>query len=136
MNLVSSLLLASVMFFSPSNDECKKIKNSTPEDNWMSVVLAEAYTVKTLRGQILDTNNHPISEAQIELIRLSEKGEGTVICVCRTQESGRFRFKKAKEGRYEIRVSLKGYDRTLVRVTVSKDAGANGEIEIPLKPGS
>jgi hypothetical protein len=133
MNFFGIVFIASAMLFSPCNDECKKIKNPKPVNSWMSVVLAETYTVKTLQGSIVDSNDKPISDAQIEIIKISEDGEGKVIYVCKTQGSGKFHFKKVKEGKYEIRVSLEGYDKTSVRVTVSKDSHSSEDIVIPMK---
>jgi hypothetical protein len=127
------VLIASTMLFHPSNDECKKVKSPKPVSSWMSVTLAETYTVKTLKGRIIDSNEEPISDALIEIIKVSEDGEGKIIYICKTQQSGKFYFKKLREGKYEIRVSLEGHDRTSVRVTVSKYSTSDEEIVIPMK---
>jgi hypothetical protein len=133
MSVFGIVLLASTMLFHPCKDECKKVKNPKPISSWMSVTLAETYTVKTLQGRIVDGNEKPISDALIEIIKVSEDGEGKIIYICKTQESGKFHFKKLKEGKYEIRVSLEGHDRTSVRVTVSKDSTSDKDIVIPMK---
>lgn len=136
MNIFGLVLIMSTMLFHPCGDECKKVKNPKPVDSWMEVVLAETYTVKILQGSIVDSNDRPISDALIEIINVSEDGEGKIIYVCKTQERGKFRFKKLREGKYEIRVSVEGHDRTSVRVTVSKNSLSDEEIVIPMKVSS
>jgi hypothetical protein len=121
------------MLFNPCDDECKKVKNPKPVNSWMSVVLAETYTVTTLRGRIVDSNDKPISDAQIEIIKVTDDGEGKVIYICKTQESGKFHFKKLRDSKYEVRVSVEGHDRTSVRVTVSKNSQSSEEVLIPMK---
>lgn len=136
MNIFGIFFLMSSMFFHPCNDGCKEIKNPKPVDSWMTVTLAETYTVKNIQGKIVDINDKPMSEAQIEVIRISKDGEGKVVYICETQEGGKFHFKKLREGNYEIRVSLEYHDRTSVRVTVSKDSQSSEQIIIPMKVSS
>ena len=133
MNAFGIVLIMSSMLFHPCGDECKKVKNPKPIDSWMSIVLAETYMVRILQGRIVDSNDKPISDALIEIVKVSEDGEGRVIYICKTQESGKFHFKKLREGKYEIRVSLEDHDRTSVRVTVSNNSRSSEDIVIPMK---
>jgi hypothetical protein len=133
MSLIATFLVISTMILHSCEDECKKIKNPKPTKSWMSVVLSETYTVKVLQGKIVDSNDKPISKALIEVIKISENGKGKIIYICQTQESGKFYFNKLKQGKYEIRVSLEGHDRTSVKVTVSKEATSSENIIVPMK---
>jgi len=90
MNICGLVLIMSTMLFHPCGDECKKVKNPKPVDSWMEVVLAETYTVKILQGSIVDSNDRPISDALIEIINVSEDGEGKIIYVCKTKKKVNF----------------------------------------------
>lgn len=127
------ILMMTTILFHQSDDECKKVKNPKPISSWMNITLSETFTVKTLQGKIVDSNERPISGALIEIIRISEDGEGKIIYVCKTQGNGKFHFKKLRTGKYEVRVSVEGHDRTSVRVTVSTDSQSSEEILIPMK---
>jgi hypothetical protein len=119
-----------------SGGDCEKVKNPKPPKAWMSVVLAETYTIGSLKGKAVDSNGDPIANAWIEIIKLSASGKGKVIYVCKTRESGNYQFSKLKSGRYEVRVSAEGYDQTTVRIVVSERSKTNTEVLVPMKAGN
>ena|SRR5688572_7456853 len=113
--------------------DCEKVKNPKPPKAWMSVELAEGYTVARLKGKAVDDNGDPIANAWVEIIKISTSGKGKVVYVCKTRKSGNYQFPNLKSGRYEVRVSAEGYDQTTVRIVVSEHSQTNPEVLVPMK---
>lgn len=130
MGLIEFLLFGTLL--QQNRDECRKIKNPTPVSSWNEVELAENFVVRRLKGEIFDANGSPLSKTRIELVKLPSSGKAKLLIVCRA-ETNRFRFNRLEEGSYELRFSLEGFDRTIVKVVVSGNGKPEKEVRVMMK---
>lgn len=86
---------------------------------------AHPYTEKpgTIRGQVFTSDGNPAASVSV---RLANKSKGAV-----TDEKGFFSFNRVPEGKYELEISLIGYET--VRETVLVREGETTAVSITLK---
>lgn len=124
------LLIGSLLNY--GKDGCETRTDTKPIRSIAEVELAETFRVRKLQGEILDPNGSPLSDVRVEVIRISEFGKGDVISTC-TTVGDRLRLKGFGPGNYQLRFSLDGFDRTIVRVVVSKNAPKSNKIRFSMK---
>lgn len=145
---VAVLVLACMANSQQGKCHCEKVsKSETTHWGSQKVVLGGETTVREIHGQVLDSIDHPMTGALVEVFndpdvllmksgpdRQERERNQARIAACNTAQDGRFCFARLRPGRYELRCSKRGYDapQMIVVVGSKNHRGSTKDITVTL----
>lgn len=135
------LLFCLVASYAQDSDRCTKVKDSeTTCWGWiMGHTAVDGGVVKEIRGIVIAPNKEPVPDALIEVYDNPDLDidKRKRVAACKVGIDGKFRFKRLRPGKYELRGSYcggPGFDagHTIITLAPTEKGASSSEILVAL----